>query len=158
EISSHTADKAGCDEAASALVGAARALGGGALDASVHLSPSGKYGHHLTMVTAAGRAAGAVLLVGHHDTVFPRAAFSGFREDGALLRGPGVLDMKGGLVVIAFALGALAQAGLLARVPVRVVSVSDEEIGSPEGKLLVIEAAQGAQAALVFESGRVGDQ
>src|SRR5258706_6054566 len=121
EISSHTADKAGCDAVAAALVGAARGLTGGAeagaLDASVHLSPGGKFGHHVSMVTAAGRGEGAVLLLGHHDTVFPRAAFAGFREDGALLRGPGVLDMKGGLVVIAFALGALAQAGVLARAP-----------------------------------------
>jgi glutamate carboxypeptidase len=158
EISSHTADKAGCDAVAAALAGAARAMGGGALDASVVLSPSGKYGHHVTMTTAAGRAPGAVLLIGHHDTVFPRAAFAGYREDGALLRGPGVLDMKGGLVVVAFALGAFAQAGVLARVPVRVVSVSDEEVGSPEGRQLVGEAAAGAAAALVFESGRAGDQ
>ncbi|HZS39386.1 MAG TPA: M20/M25/M40 family metallo-hydrolase, partial [Polyangia bacterium] len=146
EISSHTADKSGNDEVASALVGAARALAGGAaaLDASVHLSPSGRYGHHVSMVTRAGRGEGAVLLVGHHDTVFPRATFAGFREDGELLRGPGVLDMKGGLVVAVFALGALAQAGVLDRAPVRVVSVSDEEVGSPEGKQLVLEAARGA--------------
>jgi glutamate carboxypeptidase len=157
EISSHTPDKAGCDEVAAALVGAARALGGGALDASVHLSPSGRYGHHVSMATRAGRGEGAVLLVGHHDTVFPHAAFAGFREDGELLRGPGVLDMKGGLVVAAFALGALAQAGVLERAPVRVVSVSDEEVGSPEGKSLVAEAARGASCALVFESGRMND-
>jgi glutamate carboxypeptidase len=157
EISSHTPDKAGCDAVATALVGLSRALGRGALDASVHLSPSGKWGHHVKMSTAAGRRDGAVVLVGHHDTVFPQASFAGFREDGALLRGPGVLDMKGGLVVIAFALGALAEAGLLERTPVRVVSVSDEEVGSPEGRQLITEAAHGAKAALVFESGRIGD-
>jgi glutamate carboxypeptidase len=99
-----------------------------------------------------------VLLVGHHDTVFPKASFAGFREDGALLRGPGVLDMKGGLVVIAYALAALHEVGMLSRVPVRVVSVADEEIGSPEGRTLVLDAAKGAAAALVFESGRVNDQ
>ncbi len=157
EISSHTPDKAGNDEVAAAYAGAARALGRGALDGAVHLSPSGSYGHHVTLTTQAGRGAGVVLLLGHHDTVFPKATFAGFREDGELLRGPGVLDMKGGLVVIAFALGALAEAGLLARTPVRVVSVSDEEVGSPEGKLLVREAGNGAHAALVFESGRKDD-
>jgi glutamate carboxypeptidase len=157
EIPSHTPDKAGNDGVANAYVGQAKALGRGALDASVYLSPSGKYGHHVTMTTAAGKRDGAVVLIGHHDTVFPVESFRGFREDGALLRGPGVLDMKGGLVVIAFALGALNEAGVLAEVPVRVVSVSDEEVGSPEGKLLVREAARGAAASLVFESGRTND-
>ncbi len=157
EISSHTHNKEGNDAVAAAYVGAARALGGAELVASVHLSPGGKFGHHVSMATRAAHGPGAVLLVGHHDTVFPKQAFSGFREDGDLLRGPGVLDMKGGLAVIVFALGALREAGVLARVPVRVVSVSDEEVGSPEGKELVKQAAEGASAALVFESGRQGD-
>jgi glutamate carboxypeptidase len=65
--------------------------------------------------------------------------------------------MKGGLVVIAFALGALAEAGMLPRVPVRLVSVSDEEVGSPDGRRLVLEAAAHASCALAFESGRMGD-
>jgi glutamate carboxypeptidase len=43
-------------------------------------------------------------------------------------------------------------------VPVRAVSVADEEIGSPEGRALVLDAARGASCALVFESGRVHDQ
>jgi glutamate carboxypeptidase len=74
------------------------------------------------------------------------------------LRGPGVLDMKGGLVVIAFALAALAEADALARLPLRLVSVSDEEVGSPEGRDLVLEAARDAACALVFESGRQRDE
>src|SRR5581483_12406682 len=96
EISSHTPDKAGCDAVASAYVGLLRAAGRGALDASLYLSPSGERGHHVNAVTRAGRGEGALLLIGHHDTVFPKSAFAGFREDGTLLRGPGVLDMKGG--------------------------------------------------------------
>jgi glutamate carboxypeptidase len=157
EISSHTPDKAGCDAVASAYVGLLRAVGRGALDASQVLSPTGKYGHHVTATTRAGRGEGAVLLVGHHDTVFPLASFAGFREDGELLRGPGVLDMKGGLVVIAFAIGALAESGELERVPLRVISVSDEEVGSPEGRDVLHQLLPGASAALVFESGRTND-
>jgi glutamate carboxypeptidase len=157
EISSHTPNLAGNDAVADAYAALAQTLGRGALEARVVPSASGKYGRHVTMSTAAGRKDGAVVLIGHHDTVFPEASFSGFKEDGTLLRGPGVLDMKGGLVVIAFALGALAEAGLVADVPVRVVSVSDEEVGSPEGKSLVLEAARGASASLVFESGRSND-
>jgi glutamate carboxypeptidase len=101
---------------------------------------------------------GAVALVGHLDTVFPPGTFEGFRRDGALLRGPGVLDMKGGLVVVAYALKALAATGGLdAVVPVRVVVVSDEEVGSTEGAGVIGAAAAGSAVALVFEAGRTGD-
>ena len=101
---------------------------------------------------------GAVALVGHLDTVFPPGIFEGFRLEGDLARGPGVLDMKGGLVVIAYALRALAATGGLdAVVPVRVVVVSDEEIGSPEGQGVIGAAIAGSSACLVFEAGRQGD-
>jgi glutamate carboxypeptidase len=164
EISSHTPDLDGVTRTAQLYADATRALTGGVLGGGVVPSTSGKYGAHVVMHNAADDQAAdagardAVLLVGHHDTVFPKASFAGFREDGTLLRGPGVLDMKGGLVVISYALGALHYAGALGRIPVRVVSVADEEIGSPEGRTLVLEAARGAGCALVFESGRVNDQ
>ena len=155
EISSHTPDLEGVSKSAERWVAQTRALTGDTLQGGLVASASGKYGAHVAFRTSGD---GAVLLVGHHDTVFPKATFAGFRQDGALLRGPGVLDMKGGLVVVSYALGALHQAGLLARVPLRVVSVGDEEIGSPEGRALVLDAARGASAALVFESGRTNDQ
>jgi glutamate carboxypeptidase len=66
--------------------------------------------------------------------------------------------MKGGLVVIAFALKALAATGGLdGVVPIRVVIVSDEEVGSPEGQGVLAASISGASAALVFEAGRKGD-
>jgi glutamate carboxypeptidase len=69
-----------------------------------------------------------------------------------------VLDMKGGLVVVAWALKALAQTGILSSLPgIRVVIVADEEVGSPEGKAIIQSAVQGARGALVFEAGRKGD-
>ncbi len=101
---------------------------------------------------------GAVALVGHLDTVFAPGTFEGYRSDGALARGPGVLDMKGGLVVIAFALRALAATGGLdAVVPVRIVVVSDEEVGSPEGQGVIGASISGSSACLVFEAGRAAD-
>jgi glutamate carboxypeptidase len=157
EISSHTANIPGNDAVATRLTEAALQLGRGALDGSEVRGPTGRYGLHVICSTAIAESGGATLLIGHHDTVFPAGSFSGFREDGALLRGPGVLDMKGGLVVCLYAIGALAEAGLLERVPLKLISVSDEEVGSPEGKSLVEHAARGAAAALVFESGRPGD-
>ena len=79
------------------------------------------------------------------------------RRTARIAHGPGVLDMKGGLVVIAFALKALAATGGLdAVVPVRVVIVGDEEVGSPEGQGVIAAAIAGSSACLVFEAGRAG--
>ncbi|RMH43847.1 MAG: M20 family peptidase [Deltaproteobacteria bacterium] len=116
-------------------------------------------GDHLWWRTAAWdrTAAGRVLLVGHHDTVFPPGTFEGWRVDGDLARGPGVLDMKGGIAVVYTALAALADAGALASLPVAFVSVADEEVGSPDSRPLLEEIARGAACALVFEAGRAGD-
>ena len=117
--------------------------------------PGGAFGDHLFFES---RGAGApVFLVGHADTVFPPGEFEGFDADGALLRGPGVLDMKGGLVVGVFALEALARGGLLGRVPLRGLFVADEEMGSPASQPLIRERVRGCACALGLESGRPGD-
>src|SRR5580698_3712861 len=125
----------------------------------VSVRPSEKYADHLVFRTRSALPnKGAVALVGHLDTVFPPGTFEGYRRDGDLARGPGVLDMKGGLVVAAFALKALAATGGLdAVVPIRLVIVSDEEVGSPEGQGVIAAAVTGSSAALVFEAGRKGD-
>lgn len=120
--------------------------------------PSARYADHLVFRSEGSAALAPVALIGHLDTVFPPGKFEGYRVDGALRRGPGVLDMKGGLVVIAWALKALADAvGLQALPPLRIVVVSDEEVGSPEGQGVIRTAIGGAGAALVFESGRAND-
>lgn len=99
-----------------------------------------------------------IALVGHLDTVFPPASAGGYRVDGGLRKGPGILDMKGGLAIMAFAIKAIAtHEGLGAVPPLRIVVVSDEEVGSPEGAPLVGRIVAGCQAALVFEAGRPHD-
>ncbi|MCL2449070.1 MAG: M20/M25/M40 family metallo-hydrolase [Polyangiaceae bacterium] len=127
------------------------------LDASVR--SSSRYADHLIFRSRPDRPnRGAVALVGHLDTVFPPGSFEGYRKGGALARGPGVVDMKGGLVVMAFALRAVAEtASLDDLAPVRVVVVSDEEVGSPEGQGVIAAAISGASACLVFEAGRRAD-
>jgi len=118
---------------------------------------SSKFADHL-VVSSRAPTSGAqppIALVGHLDTVFPPGLFEGYRRDGDLARGPGVLDMKGGLVVVAWALKALAQAGALPAL--RLVIVADEEVGSPEGQSVIREAIEGASGALVFEAGRKND-
>jgi glutamate carboxypeptidase len=121
--------------------------------------PSERFADHLVFRTRPELPnRGAVALVGHLDTVFAPGTFEGYRTEGAVGRGPGVLDMKGGLVVMAYALRALAATGGLdAVVPVRVVVVSDEEVGSPEGQGVIAAAVTGSSACLVFEAGRAAD-
>lgn len=116
---------------------------------------SERFGPHLAF---RGPAPGApIFLVGHTDTVFPEGTFEGFRKEGERGLGAGAFDMKGGLVVLAFGLAAAARAGLLSRVAVAGLLVSDEEAGSPESQPLLAARARGAACALVFESGRAGD-
>src|SRR5436190_384136 len=99
-----------------------------------------------------------LLLIGHLDTVFePSSPFQRFeRLDDSTARGPGVIDMKGGDVVIISALRALRAVGLLARLNVTVVFHGDEEdAGTPlsEARRALIDAAHGATSAIGFEDG-----
>ena len=122
------------------------------------VTPSARYADHLVLTSAGRAGASPLALIGHLDTVFPPGTFEGYKKDGDLRRGPGVLDMKGGLVVVAWALKALAETcGLAATAPLRLVIVADEEVGSPEGQKIIEGAIAGATAALVFEAGRKGD-
>jgi glutamate carboxypeptidase len=68
-----------------------------------------------------------------------------------------VLDMKGGLLVAHAALTALSEVGALADLPLGMVSVGDEELGSPDSRSFVQAIARGAAAGLVFEAGRAED-
>src|SRR3954466_7018614 len=89
------------------------------------------FGDHLIWRTPAAAHAAPIVLIGHHDTVFPPGHFEGWRAAAGGAIGPGALDMKGGLAVIRGALAALDEVGALAALPIAVISVSDEEIGSP---------------------------
>ena len=89
-----------------------------------------------------------LLLLGHVDTVWPRGTLARmpFRLDGDRAYGPGTHDMKGGLVVLLEALRRTET-----RHAIRVVVNADEEIGSPDSRSLLAEAADGAVAAFVLE-------
>lgn len=99
-----------------------------------------------------------MLLIGHLDTVFePDSPFQKFeRLDGNKARGPGVIDMKGGDVIIVQALKALQAAGVLKSMNIVVVMTGDEEdSGDPLNlaREALIVAAQGADVAIGFEDG-----
>lgn len=152
EINSFTTNIDGCHAMAKQLEKLFTMEG---LSATFHHPPGSAQGPHLLFCTSASGA--EVSLVGHLDTVFPPGVFEGYRVDGPLRRGPGVLDMKGGLIVMAFALRALAHEGLLSSIPLRTIIVSDEEIGSPEGRTVIEENLKNTRAALIFEAGRTQD-
>jgi glutamate carboxypeptidase len=99
-----------------------------------------------------------LLLIGHLDTVFERdSPFQKFeRLDGTTARGPGIIDMKGGDVIIIQALKALDAAGLLKSLNITVVMTGDEEAaGRPlaRAREALVTAAKGAAAAIGFEDG-----
>jgi len=99
-----------------------------------------------------------ILLIGHLDTVFePDSRFQTFeRVSGTAARGPGVIDMKGGDVIIVHTLKALAAAGTLKSMNIVVVMTGDEEsAGDPQSvaRQALVEAAKGAAAAIGFEDG-----
>jgi glutamate carboxypeptidase len=100
-----------------------------------------------------------LLLTGHMDTVFAadhafQAVF--WREEGRVLGGPGVADMKSGLAVMLAALQAVESAGLPG-LGYEVVINSDEEVGSPGSAALIEAAARGKKAALTYEPAALPD-
>ena len=103
----------------------------------------------------AGADAAHVLLLGHRDTVFPRGTVAKrpFRIEGDRAYGPGVSDMKAGLVMNAFVLEAFARVGGTTR-PVVDLVTSDEEIASPASRPAIEETARGARAVFNAEPGR----
>lgn len=93
------------------------------------------------------------LLIGHSDTVWPLGTLHNMPihvADGRLY-GPGVFDMKGGLVQMLYALRALRALGLAPTAEPIVLINSDEEISSIASRDLIAETARGVARALVFE-------
>lgn len=121
-----------------------------------HLCPQGE-----------GRCGKRMLLIGHMDTVFePSSTFQKYSvvpgTDGKAATGPGIADMKGGLVVMLSALRAMREAGTLDHAEIRIVLSGDEErTGTPiqAARRDMIDAAKHSDVALEFEpSARLNGQ
>jgi glutamate carboxypeptidase len=97
-----------------------------------------------------------ILLVGHTDTVFDPGTVRErpFSIDGSIAKGPGVSDMKSGLLTGMFAVQALRDAGIDAFGHVTYVCNPDEEIGSPFSGPVIRELAAEHDVAFVLEGGR----
>jgi glutamate carboxypeptidase len=97
--------------------------------------------------------AGLQLLLGHFDTVWPVGTIDSmpFEVDGNVIKGPGVFDMKGGVVQIIFALRALHELKLVPNITPVVFLNSDEEIGSRESRNYIRLLAKRVERAFVME-------
>jgi glutamate carboxypeptidase len=116
--------------------------------------PSGPLGD-VMVAEHDGGAPGTALLIGHTDTVFADGTASArpLRVESDLIYGPGVCDMKGGLVAGILAVEALRSTGTpFGRV--LFIFNPDEEIGSPTSRDLIRERAPEADAVFVLEAAR----
>ncbi len=148
DINSGTRNVEGLDAVREVLIPEFEKLG---LRADIHDLDDG---HKLVAMAVPGGAP-EVLLMGHIDTVFPRdSTFQTFEAKGDRIYGPGIIDMKAGIVLILELLKRLEGSDRLEKV--LVILNDDEEIGSPYSRALVRDLAAGVETGLVFEPGLPG--
>jgi len=149
EIESPSNDKVAVDSVGACLVEEFLQAG-----AQVEIIKNVETGDHIVARWGSGR--GGILLMHHMDTVFPLGTLERmpFFEQDDRIHGPGVLDMKGGIVISLTAISALLEKGDLHR-PVTILVTSDEEIGSGTSERLIETLARQSELVLVMESGLV---
>lgn len=120
-----------------------------------------EYGDHLVATHMGQNPRGPrLLLIGHIDTVFSegetqRRPFAIIQRDGQrVATGPGVLDMKSGVLMSMYALRLLIEQREANYSQAAFICNSDEEVGSPSSRELIREMARQSDAVLVFEPGR----
>ena len=119
--------------------------------------PTGRLGATIVGTLRGSAMPGArLLLIGHMDTVFDAgtAAERPFAVVEGIATGPGVTDMKSGLLAGLYAIRALVRRGELPFEQLTFVANPDEEIGSPSSTPHIIELAATADACLVLECAR----
>lgn len=125
--------------------------------AAIRAYRGGRFGKHLVCrMRLPGRAKrGRILALGHSDTVWPMGTLRSmpFRKSDGRLFGPGVFDMKAGIVFFLFAVRALRELEIPVLPEVVLQVNSDEEVGSPSSRPLTEANAARAKAVLVLEPG-----
>ena len=125
--------------------------------------PAGRVRHEsaehgdVVVLEYAGAGSEPLAVLAHYDTVWGAGTLDDWpvRVDGDRITGPGVFDMKAGLVQAVWAVRALRAAGL-PHPPLRLLLNGDEEIGSPFSRPLIERACADAAAVLVFEASADG--
>jgi glutamate carboxypeptidase len=128
-------------------------LGG---EVTLHADPAGVLGDTVEAVFRGKTGGPRALLIGHTDTVFPdgTAAERPFRVADGIATGPGVTDMKAGLLTLLYGLEAVLAAGGLPFERLTVIANPDEEIGSPVSTPHVRRVAAESDVAFVLECAR----
>ncbi|WP_414931038.1 M20/M25/M40 family metallo-hydrolase [Streptomyces sp. Je 1-369] len=145
EVESPSRDRDALTESAETVAGVIEARLGG--HAALVRSDAGPHVHW----SAGGDP--RVLILGHHDTVFPLGTLARrpFAVADGHATGPGVFDMLGGLVQAVHGLAALDD-----RSGVEILVTADEEVGSGSSRALIEERARACGAVLVFEGAADG--
>ncbi|WP_417898801.1 M20 family metallopeptidase [Bacillus haimaensis] len=122
---------------------------------TVEVREEEKYGNNL-IVQHKDAVDPKIILVAHMDTVFPlgTAAERPFRIEGDRAYGPGVVDMKSSQVELLYAIKALQQTRSESYKNMLIILNSDEEVGSPTSRPLIVEKSQGKEYALIMEPAR----
>lgn len=125
----------------------------GALGFRMKRLPQETCGDHL--YGELGEGPKSILFVGHYDTVFPVGTLETmpFRVEDGKAFGPGVLDMKGGIVMAYFAIKTLQELNLMPNRTIGVFFNGDEETGSFHSSDLIVQAARQYENVLVMEPG-----
>ncbi|MFC4013568.1 M20 family metallopeptidase [Nonomuraea purpurea] len=154
ELETHSYDKAMLVKGLRTIRGRAVELLGTPDEEVLH--DGGQYGD-ICELTYQGTAPGTVLMLSHYDTVWPTGTLAGwpFTVVEGKATGPGVFDMKTGLVQAIWALRGLRELEL-PHPSVRFLFNGDEEIGSPASREHIEAASEGALATLVFEASMDG--
>jgi len=148
------------DKAAVDRVGAIVAEEACRLGADVQTVPVEEAGNHIIarFSMSEAEATGSdrpkpILLLCHMDTVFSLGTLEKMpiREADGKIFGPGVLDMKAGIVISLAAIEELQKSGGLTR-PVTLLCTSDEEVGSLASENLIVELAKESELVLVMEA------
>lgn len=151
EIESPSSDKSAVNRLVAYLAERFTAAGGG-----VSLHSSADFGDHLQAdfrFPGGTPPGGRLLVLGHTDTVWPVGTLQPmpFRIAGKRAQGPGIFDMKAGIVEALYAIEALREAGTKMRKQVTVLLVSDEEVGSGSSRAITEKLASQCDAVLVVE-------
>ncbi|MDJ0332982.1 M20 family metallopeptidase [Planococcus sp. S3-L1] len=149
EHESYSTDKEKLDVLAEWLSEAFKELVGG----TTSIIKIEKYGNHVRCEW--GEGPNQILILSHFDTVWPIGTLKNnpFRIEDGVAKGPGVFDMKGGLVQGLFALKALRETGIQLNKKIVFFFDSDEEIGNPTSKSFIEEEAKKSDYVFVLEPG-----
>jgi len=153
ETESPSSDKSAVDRVGAIVAAECRKLG-----ADVEIIQNAETGNHIIARFALSAVeAKPILTLCHMDTVFPLGTLEKmpfYKKDGKIF-GPGVLDMKSGIVITLDSIRSILSNGMTGARPITALFTSDEEIGSPTSRAHIESLARESAMVFVMESALV---